>query len=88
MRNISYKEILELKPNYLKIDGSLIKNIISSKENLILIDSILFLTKMLGMKTTAEFVENEEIFNKLRALGIDEFQGYYFDKPKPIEEIK
>jgi len=83
----NYKEILELKPNYLKIDGSLIKNIISSKENLILIDSILFLTKMLGIKTTAEFVENEEIFKKLRALGIDEFQGYYFSKPKPLYEI-
>ena len=83
----NYKEILELKPNYLKIDGSLIKDITSSKENLILIDSILFLTKMLGMKTTVEFVENEEIFNKLKALGIDEFQGYYFEKPKPIEEI-
>ena len=84
----NYSEILELKPNYLKIDGSLIKNITSSKENLILIDSILFLTNMIGIKTTAEFVENEEIFKKLKALGINEFQGYYFDKPKPLTELK
>ena len=84
----NYSEILELKADYLKIDGSLIKNITTSKENLILIDSILFLTNMIGIKTTAEFVENEEIFNKLKALGIDEFQGYYFDKPKPLNEIQ
>ena len=83
----NYSEILELKPDYLKIDGSLIKNIVNSKDNLIIIDSILFITNMIGIKTTAEFVENKEIFEKLKALGIDEFQGYYFDKPKPIEEI-
>jgi len=77
----SYSEILSLKPDYLKIDGSLIKNIVNSREDLILIDSIIFLTHMIGIKTTAEFVENEEIFKKLRALGIDEFQGYYFSKP-------
>ena len=84
--NFTY--LLEFKPDYIKIDGSLIKDITSSRENLILIDSILFLTKMLSMKTTAEFVENEEIFNKLRALGIDEFQGYYFSKPLPLNELK
>ena len=84
----NYSEVLELKPNYLKLDGSLIKNINNSRENLIVIESILFLTKMIGIKTTAEFVENEEIFKKLRALGIDEFQGYYFSKPMPLSELK
>jgi len=84
----NYSEILELRPNYLKLDGSLIKNVNKSKANLVLIESILFLTKMMGIKTTAEFVEDESIFKKLRALGIDEFQGYYFSKPKPLSEIK
>ena len=84
----NYSEILELKPNYLKLDGSLIKNINQSEENLILIQSILYLTNMINIKTTAEFVENEKIFNKLRILGVDEFQGYYFSEPKPISEIE
>jgi len=83
----NYSEILELKPDYLKIDGSLIKNINNSKENLVLIESILFLTKIIGIKTTAEFVEDEKIFQKLKTLGINEFQGYYFSKPLPIDEI-
>jgi EAL domain-containing protein (putative c-di-GMP-specific phosphodiesterase class I) len=84
----NYNEIIALKPDYLKIDGSLIKNITISKENLIIIDSILFITNMINIKTTAEFVENEAIFNKLKALGVNEFQGYYFDKPKPLDEFK
>jgi len=84
----NYSEIIALKPDYLKIDGSLIKNITASRDNLIIIDSILFITNMIGIKTTAEFVENEEIFNKLKALGINEFQGYYFDKPKPLNELR
>jgi len=84
----NYNEIMNLKSDYLKIDGSLIKDILTSKNNLIIVDSILLITKMLGIKTIAEFVENEEVFNKLKSLGIDEFQGYYFDKPKSINEIK
>jgi len=84
----NYNEILELRPDYIKIDGSLIKNINDSTENLILVESILFLTKMIGIRTTAEFVENEEIFKKLRSLGVDEFQGYYFSKPVSVNEIK
>jgi EAL domain-containing protein (putative c-di-GMP-specific phosphodiesterase class I) len=83
----SYSEILSLKPDYIKIDGSLIKNITSSKDSLIVIDSIIFLTNMMGIVSVAEFVENENIFKKLRALGINEFQGYYFDKPKPLNEL-
>jgi len=84
----SYSEILSLKPDYLKIDGSLIKNINVSKDNLIIIDSIIFLTNMMGIRSVAEFVEDEQIFRKLRALGVNEFQGYYFDKPKPLNKLK
>ena len=83
----NYSEILELRPDYLKIDGSLIKNINNSKDNLVLIESILFVTNLIGIKTTAEFVESEKIYRKLRALGIDEYQGYYFYKPMPLDEL-
>ncbi len=83
----NYKEVILLKPDYLKIDGSLIKNILNNKENLLLVYSIASLASMLNIKTTAEFVENEEIFEKLKSIGIDEFQGYYFAKPTPLEEL-
>ena len=84
----NYKEVISLKPDYIKLDGSLIKNILDDKDNLILVSSIVSLAMMLHIKTTAEFVENEEIFKKLTAIGIEEFQGYYFAKPMPLEELK
>jgi EAL domain-containing protein (putative c-di-GMP-specific phosphodiesterase class I) len=84
----NYKEIISLKPDYLKIDGSLIKNILEDNENLLLVYSIISLTSMLDIKTTAEFVENKEIFEKLKSIGIDESQGYYFAKPTPLNELK
>jgi len=84
----NYKEVTLLKPDYVKIDGSLIKDITKNKDNLLLVYSIVSLVATLNIKTTAEFVENEEIFNKLKSIGADEFQGYYFAKPTPLEELK
>ena len=40
----------------------------------------------MGKKTIAEFVENREIFDKLKEIGVDYAQGFGVDKPKPIEE--
>ena len=83
----NYQEILSFQPEYLKIDGSLIKNILKDNTSYILTYSISSLSAMLEIKNTAEFVENEEIFEKLKNIGIEEFQGFYIDKPKPITEI-
>jgi diguanylate cyclase (GGDEF)-like protein len=83
----NYKEIISLKPDYVKIDGSLIKDILDNRDNLVLVYSITSLASMLYIKTTAEFVENKEIFEKLKSIGIDEFQGYYFSKPTPVDEL-
>ncbi len=76
----------KLEPDYLKIDGSLIKNIHSTKE-FDVVKAIIDFAKMYNIKTVAEFVEDEEIFVLVKELGIDYSQGYYFGKPLPIEEI-
>jgi diguanylate cyclase (GGDEF)-like protein len=78
----NYAHILKIKPDYLKIDGSLIKNIITDKESQILVKSIIRFAKDLKTKTIAEFVENKEIYELLKKYGVDEFQGYYFGRPK------
>jgi EAL domain-containing protein (putative c-di-GMP-specific phosphodiesterase class I) len=77
----NYRHILELKPNFLKIDGSLVKDILEDKNSLYIVESLQSLAKKTNIKTIAEFVENEEIFNKLKEIGIDYYQGYYFSKP-------
>ncbi|MFA7609853.1 MAG: EAL domain-containing protein [Sulfurimonas sp.] len=78
----NFEYLIKLKADYLKIDGSLIKNIDKDKNAYIVVSTIVDFAKKLGMKTVAEFVESEEIFNIVKNLGIDYSQGYYFCEPK------
>lgn len=80
----NYSHILKLKPDYLKIDGSLIKNILTDDESNVLVKSIVRFAQDLGIKTIAEFVEDKETFETLRGYGVDEYQGYYFGKAKDL----
>ena len=73
--------LFKLHVDYIKIDGSLIKEVISSKESRLLISFIVEFSHKIGMKTIAEFVEDERIFTIVKELGIDYSQGYYFAKP-------
>lgn len=80
----NYAHILILKPDYLKIDGSLIKNILVDDDSKILVKNIVSFAKDLNIITVAEYVENEEIFELLKKFGVDEFQGYYFAPPTDL----
>ena len=82
----NYSHILTIKPDYIKIDGSLIQNILTNDESKILVKSIIHFAKDLNITTVAEYVENENIFELLKGYGVDEFQGYYFGKPSDILE--
>ncbi len=74
--------LIKLKADYLKIDGSLIKNIDTDKNAFLIVSTIVEFSKKLGMKTIAEFVENEKIFKIVKEMGVDYSQGYYFSAPK------
>jgi EAL domain-containing protein (putative c-di-GMP-specific phosphodiesterase class I) len=78
--NFSY--MIRIKPDFLKIDGSLITNINSDENAYKIVQTIVSFCKKLNIKTIAEFVHSEEIFEICKNLGIDEFQGYYFSEPK------
>lgn len=77
----NFTHIMSLKPDYLKIDGSLIKNIGTNKDSFELVKAIVQFSKELNIKTIAEYVCSKEIFDIVFNLGVDEFQGYYFGKP-------
>jgi diguanylate cyclase (GGDEF)-like protein len=81
--NFSY--LLKLAPDYLKIDGSLIRDINTDMNARIIVKTIIGFAKELHIKTIAEFVHSEAVFEVCKELGVDEFQGYYFSEPK--EEI-
>jgi diguanylate cyclase (GGDEF)-like protein len=79
--NFSYLSKLDV--DYIKIDGSLIKKINSDEDHLLTVESILFFAQKKGIKTIAEYVEDESIFVKVLDLGIDYSQGYLFSTPQP-----
>ena len=80
----NFEYILEIEPDFLKIDGSLIKNIDTDEKSLILVRAIVQFSHELGIKIIAEYVHSKIIFNILKALNIDEFQGFYFSQPHPV----
>ena len=73
--------ILKIRQNYIKIDGSLIKNINTEKSSYELVKSIVEFSKALNIKTIAEYVHSEEVFNLALELEVDEFQGFYLAEP-------
>ncbi|MGE0737606.1 EAL domain-containing protein [Sulfurimonas sp.] len=78
----NFEYLIKMQADYLKIDGSLIKNLNKDKNALLIVSTIVDFSKKLGMKTVAEFVENEEIFEIVKSIGVDYSQGYYFSEAK------
>ena len=74
--------------DFVKIDGSLIEKINTSKDLEIIVSTIANFSKEFKVKTVAEYVSNEDIYNKIKELNIDFCQGYYFDKPLSYDLIK
>jgi len=83
----NFINVLQLYPDYIKIDQSLVQNIKIEKYKEI-IKLITEFAHKFNIITTAEFVHSKEIFEELLKIGVDEFQGYYFCEPKPIDELK
>jgi diguanylate cyclase (GGDEF)-like protein len=80
----SLENILRLDVDYIKIDGSLIRNINTDPKHAIVLNSIADFASKLGIKTIAEYVESEEIFNHIKSIDITYSQGYYTGKPTAL----
>ncbi len=79
----NFEYLIKLEADFIKIDGSIIKNLETDKNAKILVTTIVVFAKKIGMKTIAEFVKDEDIQNLVVDLGIDYSQGYYFGEPQP-----
>lgn len=80
----NFERLLDFEPDILKIDGSLVRNIVKDAYSRNIVETIVSFAKKQNIITIAEYVENEEIFNILNEMGVDYSQGYYFGKPKNI----
>jgi EAL domain-containing protein (putative c-di-GMP-specific phosphodiesterase class I) len=77
----NFDHLLKLNIDTLKIDGSLIKILPHDRNARIFVKHIRDFAHEMGIATIAEFVANEEIFVKVKELGIDASQGYFFYEP-------
>ncbi|MDA7817374.1 GGDEF domain-containing phosphodiesterase [Sulfurimonas sp.] len=80
--NSNFSRLLDFSPDYLKIDGSFIKNILTDNKSLIIVEAIVHICKRSNIKIIAEFVHSKEVQAKIVELGIDYSQGYYFGEPR------
>lgn len=83
----SFAYLKNLPVDYLKIDGSLIKDMENDPVNITMVKSIIHIAKSMKLETIAEYVENDTILNILKELEIDYVQGYGIAKPLSLEEI-
>ncbi len=78
----SFEHILKLKTDFLKIDGSIIKNIHNDPDAMAVTKAIAYFARNLGIKTVAEFVHSEEVMEVIKEIGIDYAQGYLISEPR------
>lgn len=83
----SFSYLKNLKVDYLKIDGSFIKDMSRSEVDVALVVSMRETSNFLGIKTVAEAVENQETLDILKNIGVDYVQGYLTGKPVPIDQL-
>ena len=84
--NFSY--ITKISTDYIKIDGSLIRNIDVDNAALIVVETIVNFAKKLKIKTVAEYVHSSVVMDKVKELGIDYSQGFYIDEPSLVLDTK
>jgi EAL domain-containing protein (putative c-di-GMP-specific phosphodiesterase class I)/GGDEF domain-containing protein len=83
----SFTYLKNLKVDYLKIDGSFIRDMHRNEVDVALVSSMHETSRFLGIKTIAESVENEETLEQLKAIGVNYVQGYLTGKPMHIKEL-
>lgn len=84
----SFAYLKSFPVDFLKIDGTFVKGILDDRVDLAMVRSINEVSHVLGKKTIAEFVENRQIFDLLKLLGVDYAQGYGIGKPVPLDALK
>lgn len=83
----SYSYLKSLSVDYLKIDGAFVKDIAANEADAAIVKSMNEIAHLLGMKTIAEYVENDQILAILKTIGVDYVQGYGIQKPILLNQL-
>ncbi|HET9113674.1 MAG TPA: DUF1631 family protein, partial [Burkholderiales bacterium] len=83
----SFAYLRTLSLDFLKIDGAFVRDMVKSSTDFAMVKCMHDIAHALGLKTVAEYVENDDILDKLLELGVDYAQGYAVETSKPITEL-
>jgi len=83
--SLTYLKALQV--SRVKIDGSFVRDILSDRNSQATVKAIVELAKGMGIETVAEYVENDDIAQEVRRIGVDYAQGYAFGKPEPLSDV-
>jgi EAL domain-containing protein (putative c-di-GMP-specific phosphodiesterase class I) len=81
----SFSNLKTLAMDYLKIDGSFMRNIARDTVNQAMVTAMIKLARTLDFKTIAEQVEDSSSLEAARKMGIDFVQGYIIGRPQPMQ---
>jgi diguanylate cyclase (GGDEF)-like protein len=84
----SFNYLKNLKVDHLKIDGHFVKNLVDDPISYSMVEAINQIGHVMGIKTIAEFVENDAILRKLEEIGVDYAQGYGIGRPVPLSALR
>lgn len=80
----SFSHLKNLPVHYIKIDGSFVENMLTNPVDKAMVESIIQIARVLGKKTIAEFVQNQETVLMLEKAGVDFVQGYHVGRPDEL----
>jgi PAS domain S-box-containing protein len=83
----SFTYLRQLPVDYLKIDIQFIRHLLSDEEDRKVVQAIVGVAHQFGIETVAEGVEDEATLNELRAMGVDNAQGFWIGRPVPLEQL-
>jgi diguanylate cyclase (GGDEF)-like protein len=83
----SYGYLKNLPVDTVKIDGVFVQNMVAGSSDYAVVKSITEIAHFMNKKVVAEFVENAEVLELLREIGVDYVQGYMIDRPDSIDRL-
>jgi EAL domain-containing protein (putative c-di-GMP-specific phosphodiesterase class I) len=82
----SLVHLKDLDVHRIKIDGKFVRDVLSNARSRALIRALVQIAEEIGLETVAEFVESEPIAASVRQLGVQCAQGYFYGRPRPLED--
>lgn len=82
----TYSYLRRLKPDFVKIDGSFVQQVLKNPQDAKIVQHIKELSEVFGAQSIAEHVEDEATLQLLQKLGVNFAQGYLFGRPRPMHE--